>query len=160
MSHQRDRFPSESEEMYLKEIYLRSGKHDFARTGDIARSLAVSPPSVTEMLTRLEEKRLVTYEKHEGARLTELGMVHAKDILQKHCRIERFLVECLDVTSGFHKEACRMEHAMSNEVADRLDTFVELESECPACYDATEGYCTRLNVTSATKEDTAETTRE
>lgn len=132
--------------MYLKEIYLNSEENGVAKTGAIARSLGVSSPSVTEMLGRLQENGLVAYEKHEGARLTRTGEIHARSLLQKHCRIERFLIECLGVTTGFHTEACRLEHAMSTKIADRLDRLIEVEPSCPNCYDSINHYCSRLDV--------------
>jgi len=130
--------------MYLKEIYLLSRDGDPARTGDIADRLAVSPPSVTQMLSRLEEQGLLEYEKRRGASLTETGTERAADLLAKHCLIERFLVEGLGVTEGFHEEACRLEHALSDDVAERLTRYVERCEECPDCYDAEAQHCEHL----------------
>lgn len=142
MSHQSEY--SESVEMYLKEIYLLSRDGNPATTGAVADSLEVSPPSVSEMVTRLEELDLARTEKHRGTTLTDEGERKAVAVLRKHCRIERFLVDKLDVESGFHEEACRLEHAMSDDVARRLDRYVDLPDECPDCYDPEEHRCSRL----------------
>lgn len=144
MSHHGDGAVSESVEMYLKEIYLLSRDGDPARTGAIADRLAVSPPSVTQMLSRLQEEGLLEYEKRRGASLTDVGTAQARDLLAKHCLIERFLVEGLGVTEGFHEEACRLEHALSDEVAARLTRYVERRPECPDCYDADATHCRHL----------------
>ena len=146
MSHSRDAPVSESVQMYLKEIYLLSRGGDPAKTGELADRLDVSPPSVTEMFGRLQEADLLEYEKRRGAVLTDEGEERAERLLRKHCRIERFLVSCLDVEEGFHEEACRLEHVMSDDVADRLDRYVELEAECPDCYDAEAQHCSKLDV--------------
>ncbi|MFP4633233.1 MAG: metal-dependent transcriptional regulator [Halobacteriota archaeon] len=135
---------SESAEMYLKEIYLLSRDGERAKTGDVADRLGVSPPSVSEMLDDLSERGLVDYEKYRGARLTDDGEDRAVTLLRKHCLIERFLVRFLDVEEGFHDEACRIEHVMSEEVADQLSAVVDQESDCPSCYDPARQHCATL----------------
>lgn len=135
---------TESTEMYLKEIYLLSREGDAAKTGSIAERLGVSPPSVTEKLSTLEDAGLVEYEKYKGATLTSDGEETAEGILRKHCLIERFLVKFLDVEEGFHEEACRIEHVMSDDVAEQLGDVVDQRPECPSCYDASEGHCEAL----------------
>lgn len=132
---------SETTEMYLKEIHLLSRDGEAAKTGRIADRLGISPPSVTEMLANLEEEGLVEYEKYKGAALTEEGEERAVDLLQKHCLIERFLVKFLGVEEGFHEEACRIEHVMSDEVAGELGEIVDQEPECPGCYDPGMQHC-------------------
>jgi Mn-dependent DtxR family transcriptional regulator len=144
MSHHHGDHESESTEMYLKEIYLLSRDGDPAKTGDIADRLGVSPPSVTQMLSRLQEQGLLEYEKRQGAHLTANGTDRARTVLEKHCLIERFLVEGLGVEEGYHDEACRLEHALSDDVAQRLTRYVDLEPECPDCYDPDAQRCSKL----------------
>jgi len=144
MSHEREKEYSESVEMYLKEIYLLSRDGESAKTGAIAEALGVSPPSVTDRLGHLEGRGLVVHEKRMGTTLTDPGRAEARRILRKHCRIERFLIQHLDVTEGFHDEACRLEHSMSDDIARRLDKFVDLPPECPDCYDPEAQHCSRL----------------
>ncbi|HKL29385.1 MAG TPA: metal-dependent transcriptional regulator [Natrialbaceae archaeon] len=144
MSHHHGDHESESTEMYLKEIYLLSRDGDPAKTGDIADRLDVSPPSVTQMLSRLQEQDLLEYEKRKGAHLTDDGTERARRLLKKHCLIERFLVEGLGVREGYHDEACRLEHALSDDVAQRLTRYVDLEPECPDCYDPDAQRCSKL----------------
>ena len=135
---------TESTEMYLKEIYLLSRDGEPAKTGKIADRLDVSPPSVTEKLASLEDLGFVEYEKYKGATLTSEGEETAESLLRKHCLIERFLVKYLGDEEGFHEEACRIEHVMSDEVADELGDVVEQEPECPSCYDPAKGHCALL----------------
>ncbi|MFB6124543.1 MAG: metal-dependent transcriptional regulator [Halanaeroarchaeum sp.] len=144
MSHEREKRYSESVEMYLKEIYLLARDGDPAKTGAIADALDVSPPSVTDRLGHLEDRGLVVHEKRRGTTLTDDGRQAARRILRKHCRIERFLVEHLDVTEEYHDEACRLEHSMSDDIAERLDRFVDLPDTCPDCYDREAQHCSRL----------------
>ncbi len=135
---------TESTEMYLKEIYLLSRDGEPAKTGSIADRLDVSPPSVTEKLASLEDSGFVDYEKYKGATLTSEGEETAERLLRKHCLIERFLVKFLGVEDGFHEEACRIEHVMSDDVAEELGAVVEQEPDCPSCYDPAEGHCANL----------------
>lgn len=144
MSRRRCRGTSESVETYLKEIFLLSRHGGRARTGDLADRLQVTPPSVTEMAGKLHRDGLVQYEKRKGARLTPAGKRRARELLRKHCLIERFLVEVLDVGPAFHDEACRMEHAVSDDVARKLADLVERDDECPGCYDPRRRHCARL----------------
>ncbi|MFB6163478.1 MAG: metal-dependent transcriptional regulator [Halococcoides sp.] len=146
MIHRSDHEISESVQMYLKEIYLLSRNGEAARTGDLADRLDVSPPSVTEMFGRLEDEGLLEYEKRRGAHLTDEGTDRARRLLRKHCLIERFLVDALDVETGFHDEACELEHVLSDDTAERLERFVDMPAECPDCYDPDRQHCSRLAV--------------
>lgn len=135
---------TESAEMYLKEIYLLSRDGDAAKTGEIAERLEVSPPSVSEKLDDLSERGLVEHEKYRGTTLTDEGQERAVELLKKHCLIERFLVKFLDVDEGFHDEACRIEHVMSEDVAGQLSAVVDQEADCPSCYDPERQHCATL----------------
>jgi Mn-dependent DtxR family transcriptional regulator len=134
-------------EMYLKAVYLISRDNGApAKTGEISSELGVAPPSVTEMLDRLDDLDLLTHEKYRGAELTELGRKVAENILRKHCILERFLLEVLDVEKSFHEQACRLEHALDDETAMRLTRLVDLPQECPDCYDVEKHHCSKLPI--------------
>jgi Mn-dependent DtxR family transcriptional regulator len=140
---------SENVEMYLKAILLLSGQgKDAAKTGDISKELGVTPAAVTEMLERLQRDGLVNYEKYRGARLSAEGRTRARDILRKHCIVERFLVESLDMRQGteYHDQACKMEHVISDELARRLNRLAKVRPECPDCYDLALHHCAKLVV--------------
>ena len=63
---------SVAEENYLKAIYAFSCKYDEgANNQSIAEKLKINPASVTDMLHKLEEKRLINYSRSEGASLTK-----------------------------------------------------------------------------------------
>jgi Mn-dependent DtxR family transcriptional regulator len=142
---------SENVEMYLKIMYLLTKDTDApAKTGAISQGLDVSPASVTGMLERLQEEGLVRHEKYQGALLTERGRRIARDILEKHCILERFLVEQLGVPEGqYHDQACKMEHAVYDDTAERLKKLVHLRPECPDCYDPKALHCRYLTAPEA-----------
>src|SRR3989337_500264 len=137
---------SENVEMYLKTIFLVAKAGDGrAKAGDVSKELSVSPSSVTEMLDKLQREGLVEHAKYQGASLTKKGDAYARQILRKHCVIERFMVTTLHYPKGaFHDEACKMEHVVSDETERRLRKLVGQPRTCPNCYDLERHYCSRL----------------
>ncbi len=137
---------SENVEMYLKSIFLLAKEGDGrAKTGDVSKDLAVSPSSVTEMLDKLQKEGFVKHEKYQGAKLTKRGDGYARQILRKHCVLERFMVTTLGYAEGtFHDEACKMEHVVTEETARRLKKLVGQPDTCPDCYDFGKHYCSLL----------------
>ena len=128
---------SESVGRYLNAIHLLTLESEGpASTGELADVLDVSPASVTEMLSTLEERDLATYEKYEGVRLTEGGETTARELMWKHCVAENFLAEDLDLEVGGlpDADARGFGHALSDEVADRLRAYIDhpCESRCDA----------------------------
>src|SRR5215212_3759365 len=82
-------------EEYLEWIYRLSKENDEVTTTDLARKLKVSPASVTGMLKRLAERRLVDHQPYKGITLTEEGRVVAARVIRRHGLIERLLTDKL-----------------------------------------------------------------
>ena len=138
---------TENVEMYLKTIYLLEVETKApARTGAISKRLSISPASVTEMLDRMQEAGLVRHRKYRGVVTTAKGRNIARRILQKHCLIERFLIEALGVkdTAVVHEQADAMEHILHDDIAMRLHRIVKVPKECPDCYDLEAELCGKL----------------
>ncbi len=105
---------------YVKAIWEVAGL-GVASTKDISVRLSVAPASVTNMLRRLREMRLVEYERYRGASLTPRGRAEALRLVRRHRLIEAFLLEHLGYPwQGAHEEAERLEHAVSDKFAERL----------------------------------------
>jgi len=133
-------------DQYLKAIYLIQEAEDGpAATGAIADSLDVSPASANEMIGKLEDQGLASHEKYKGVDLTEDGIVRARDALQNYCIIERFLIEVLEV-ENFREEANQLEPVIDETVAERLDTIIDREPQCPDCFSAEEDVCELLEM--------------
>ena len=129
---------------YLKAIYLVQEIEDGpASTGAIAERLDVSPASANEMVGKLEQQELCQHEKYEGVELTDEGIVQARDALQNYCIIERFLIEVLDVEE-FRGEAKQLEPVIDETVAERLDTIIDRQPQCPDCFAAEDDVCAFL----------------
>jgi Mn-dependent DtxR family transcriptional regulator len=132
-------------DQYLKAIYLiQESENAPAATGRVADMLDVSPASANEMIGKLESRGLADHEKYKGVSLTNEGIVRARDALQTYCIIERFLWEVLDVEE-FRAEAKQLESVIDDTVADRLDTIIDRESECPDCFDPESDVCALLD---------------
>ena len=111
-----------SVENYLKSIYLLEQRHGRAKTKALAEMLAISLPSVTSMLQTLGQEDFVDYAKYKGVCLTPKGRQAALKVIRKHRLIELFLVDTLGYSwDEVHEEAERLEHAVSDELADRID---------------------------------------
>ena len=124
--------PQEQVEEYLETVYNIGGKDGIVRTTEIAKSLHVSPASVTESLQNLARKRLVDYEPYLGARLTDRGLDLVEKLKRKHRLLEEFISDVLHIDKEkVHAEACRMEHCISDDVADALCKMLKAPSRCP-----------------------------
>lgn len=115
-----------SEENYLKVIYhvsLVAPKG--VSTNAIAGMLDTKASSVTDMLKKLADKNLVSYQKYQGVTLTDEGLHKAKMIVRKHRLWEVFLVEKLQFSwDEVHEIAEELEHIQSEPLIDKLDTFL------------------------------------
>jgi DtxR family Mn-dependent transcriptional regulator len=108
-------------EDYLKAIYDLSREGRPVSTSAIAERLGVAAASVTGMLKRLADQGLVDHIRYHGSRLTEDGLENAIRTIRRHRIIELFLVNVLGFTwDRVHEEAERLEHAVSDELVNRM----------------------------------------
>jgi DtxR family transcriptional regulator, Mn-dependent transcriptional regulator len=122
----------ESKEEYLEAIYSYNEKGQPAKNQDLSERLGISPPSVTQMIQKLAEENLVTYEPYKGVLLTGKGTAEAQRIVRKHRLLERFLHDNLGMDNKkVHAEACRMEHSLGDEVEAAICNSLKNPSTCP-----------------------------
>ena len=116
-----------TEENYLKAIYhLSTGNNSVVSTNQIAEMTSTKAASVTDMLKKLAEKKLINYIKYQGVTLTEAGKNAAVNIVRKHRLWEVFLVEKLGFKwDEVHDIAEELEHINSESLINRLDDFLE-----------------------------------
>lgn len=109
-----------SVEDYLKTIYRLSESRP-AATSEIAQALDLSPASVSGMIKRLSEQRLLDHAPYRGAQLTEEGRRVALRMIRRHRLIESYLVATLGYSwDTVHDEAERLEHAVSDTLVERM----------------------------------------
>jgi DtxR family transcriptional regulator, Mn-dependent transcriptional regulator len=119
--------PTLAEENYLKAIYKLTLQNpgEGVSTNALAFELKSKPASVTDMIRRLADKKLLHYEKYQGVLLTETGKDVAVSIVRKHRLWEVFLVEKLRFGwDEVHEMAEQLEHIQSDVLVDRLDHFL------------------------------------
>lgn len=115
-----------TEENYLKTIYHCSLSAGSASTNQIAAATNTRAASVTDMLKKLADKKLINYTKYQGVTLTDEGEKIALGIIRKHRLWEYFLVEKLDFKwDEVHEVAEELEHISSTELINRLDKFMK-----------------------------------
>ncbi|MFC6723796.1 metal-dependent transcriptional regulator [Halobium palmae] len=140
-------------DQYLKAIYLIQQVEDGpASTGRLADTLDVSPASANEMIGKLEARELAEHEKYKGVALTDEGIVKAREALETYCVIERFLANVLAVDE-FREEARELEPVIDGLVAERLDTIIDRNDECPDCFDPETDACRYLELESERPAD-------
>lgn len=117
---------SQSEENYIKQIYhLSLISEKGISTNAIAEKLDTKASSVTDMIKKLSEKKLLEYKKYQGVTLTNLGKKTAMDIIRKHRLWEVFLVEKLNFSwDEVHEIAEELEHIKSPKLIDKLNAFL------------------------------------
>lgn len=114
-----------TEENYLKAIYHLLARTQSATTNDIAAALGTKAASVTDMLKKLSDKKLIYYARYQGVTLTKDGEHIALGIVRKHRLWECFLVEKLNFKwDEVHDMAEELEHISSAELINRLDEFM------------------------------------
>lgn len=96
-----------------------------AGTNEMAAYLGVKPATATDMLKKLKEKDLVSYQKYGKILLTELGRKKGVAVLRKHRLWETFLCEKLDFSwDEVHEVAEQLEHIHSEKLVNKLDEFL------------------------------------
>ena len=125
--------PSQAEENYLKAIFKLSGKEkQSVSTNAIAEELLTKASSVSDMVKKLSEKKLINYIKYQGVSLTNKGLDLAVHIVRKHRLWEVFLVNNLNFKwDEVHEIAEQLEHIKSPELVARLDAFLNYPSYDP-----------------------------
>ena len=113
-----------SEEDYLEVIAELVELKGYATTLDISRFMDVSPPSVTKMLQKLDEKKYLEYEKYHGINLTDIGRQVADTIRWKHSTLLEFF-EILNVGKGIaNQDTEGLEHHLNDKTIRRLRKFI------------------------------------
>jgi len=113
-----------SEEDYLEVIAELVELKGYATTLDISRFMNVSPPSVTKMLQKLDEKGYLEYEKYHGINLTVIGRQVADTIRKKHSTLLEFF-EILNIGKGIATQDTEgLEHHLNDKTIRRLRKFI------------------------------------
>lgn len=117
---------TQSEENYLKAIYsLSEDQKESISTNLLAEKMSTKPSSVTDMVKKLSDKDLISYQKYQGCELTAIGKKTALQIIRKHRLWEVFLVNKLNFGwDEVHEIAEQLEHIQSTKLTDHLEEYL------------------------------------
>ena len=119
-------------EDYLKAAYRLKMDGKPATTQLLADELGVSGPSVTNMVKRLDEMRLMHHTRYQGVELTPIGERIALEVVRHHRLLELYLAETLGYPwDQVHDEAEKLEHHVSDELEARMDSFLGYPTRDP-----------------------------
>ena len=113
-------FRNESRDDYLEAILIIRQKKGFCRSTDIASWLGISRPSVSVELGKLVELGLIRMDEDKMLHLTDEGFALADSTYAKHVYLKRFLMSVGVDEAVAEKEACSMEHALSNDSFEKI----------------------------------------
>lgn len=120
-----------SRQDYLKALY-DLGREAPVTVSTLARRLGVSAPSVTNMLARLADERLVRLHHRGAAQLAAEGEREALRMVRRHRILETFLVNVLGLDwADVHEDAEVLEHHVSERVLEAIDRLCGHPSEDP-----------------------------
>ena len=106
---------TEEKEDYLKAILTNGGDSAFVSNKILSQYLDIKPPSVSEMVSRLEKAGFVETKHYKGVKLSKEGLSHTLDIIKRHRLLEQFLIEVLNYNwEEVHQEAEILEHKISD----------------------------------------------
>ena len=115
-----------SEENYIKSIYHLQQHARNVSTNELAERLQTKPASVTDMLKKLRDKKLLDYEKYYGVKLTAEGKKLALEVIRRHRLWENFLVNHLHFGwDEVHEIAEQLEHVQSLQLVEKLDAYMD-----------------------------------
>ncbi|MDQ3759308.1 MAG: metal-dependent transcriptional regulator [Actinomycetota bacterium] len=129
-----------AEEEYLQIMFWLE-EAGLSMTGaNVARAMQLSPPTVHEMIGRLERDGYVRRLQDKSLEFTPEGRDHATAIVRRHRLIERFLTDVLGIPwDEVHEEAERLEHAMSPVLEERMLAAIGDAKTCPHGHPIVEG---------------------
>jgi len=129
-----------AEEEYLQSLFWLQ-EAGLPMTGaNVARAMQLSPPTVHEMIGRLERDGYITRASDKTISFTESGEGHAEGIVRRHRLIERFLTDVLGIPwDEVHEEAERLEHAMSPVLEERMLAAIGAATPGPHGHPIVEG---------------------
>lgn len=123
---------TEKAEMYLKAILMIGQESPPVTVTKVAEFMGVSAASASEMLKRMEQNQLVDTSSGEGIMLTEQGATEARRLVRRMRLAERLLSDILHLPLPLiYDEACKLEHALSDVVEDRLVEVLGDPDTCP-----------------------------
>ena len=115
----------ESGEMYLEAIHVLTKQNGHVRSIDVSEYLGYSKPSVSRAMGILRSGGYITVDKDGSITLTETGLEIAEKIYARHTLLTRLLVHIGVSEETAAEDACKLEHAISDESFEALKKQAE-----------------------------------
>lgn len=115
----------ESGEMYLEAIYVLSKSQSLVRSVDVSEYLGYSKPSVSRAVGLLKNGEYITVDADGGLVLTDSGREIAQKIFERHTLLSALLVKLGVSEETAAADACKLEHAISDESFQAIKRFTE-----------------------------------
>ena len=114
----------ESGEMYLESIYVLTKKNGSVRSIDIAEYMGYSKPSISRAMGLLKDGDFIKIAKDGTITLTRAGIAVAEKIYERHTLLSNLLIRLGVSESTASEDACKLEHAISDESFEAIKHFV------------------------------------
>jgi DtxR family Mn-dependent transcriptional regulator len=131
---------SEHIEMYLKAIWFIHERGDEVRVSSIAKLLGIKQSSVVDMLHKLNEAELVTYEVGRLVEITSRGERIGKQMIRNTRLLEVLMKDALKIDVD-EETVCGIEHHMKQIFTDALCTLLDHPRQCPHAKSIPLGEC-------------------
>ena len=123
---------SEAIQHYLREIYKLGQEQGRVSVTSLAKAQKVSPASASAMVKKLAALDLAEHAPYKGVALTAAGERVALEVIRHHRLLELYLAETLGLhVDDVHDEADRLEHAISEELEERIDRALGFPTHDP-----------------------------
>ena len=110
----------ESAEDYLERILILQERNNEVRSIDIAHDMGFSKPSISVAMKKLKEAGLIKIDEHGFITLTKEGHVIADKVYERHCVLKQALITIGVNPEQAEKDACKVEHVISEETFDAI----------------------------------------
>lgn len=114
-----------SGEDYLEAVLVLQRKLGMVRSVDVARYMEVSKPSVCHAVNTLKDGGFLMMDEDRFLHLTDVGQEVAEKTYEKHCFITRLLVDAGVEPKTAEQDACRMEHAISDDSFQKIKSGLQ-----------------------------------
>ena len=114
----------ESGEMYLESIYVLQKRNGYVRSVDVAEYMGYSKPSISRAMGLLKEGRFIEIAKDGAITLTRAGVAVAEKIYERHTLLSNLLIRLGVSPAVAGEDACKLEHAISDESFEAIKKFV------------------------------------
>jgi len=122
----------ESGEMYLESIYVLLKQNGYVRSIDIAEYMGYSKPSISRAMGLLKDGDFIKIAKDGSITLTRAGIAVAEKIYERHTLLSNLLIRLGVSPNTASEDACKLEHAISDESFEAIKNFVTNYEENPA----------------------------